>query len=161
MRNISKYTRYSAVRKLIQHKSVGQTRIQFLNENGEISTINGCFMAVACCLGPNTSKDIHLAPKAVIGDGILHVFAMRKKSRVKTIVSFLRAMQGTHLDDREVNVDDGRQRMVVIKTKNCTITTEKIGRDVSNLCVDGEISQIPASHTLVIGVSEKFVPFYS
>ena len=108
-----------------------------------------------------TTHPVHLAPKAVIGDGILHVFAMRKKSRVKTIVSFLRAMQGTHLDDREVNVDDGRQRMVVIKTKNCTITTEKIGRDVSNLCVDGEISQIPASHTLVIGVSERFVPFYS
>jgi len=152
---------YSSIRKLLQHKSLGQTKIEYKDLNGNDRTIQGSFMCVACCLGPNTSKDINLAPNAKIGDGILHILVVRKKSRLKIIAMFLRATQGTHLDNRMVNCDDGKQRVVAIKASHCVITTDKVGSDSSNLCVDGEIDEIPASHRMEVSVSRKFVPFYS
>lgn len=119
---------FSAVTKLVQHRSLGYTRLEY-EDIDEVTgapitrVTEGQFMAVCCAMGPNVSKEISLVPDAKIGDGTLHIFILRKKSRLKTVVSFLKAMGGTHLHNRPVNRDDGRQRVVVIKTKRASIST--------------------------------------
>ena len=146
---------YAAIKELLKHKGLGQLRIEYTDLQNNQKTIEGNFVLVAITLGPNVSPEINLMPKAKIGDDILHVFLLRKGYRIQTILGFIKATMGIHLNNTIEGDHD--QNTVSIKAKKLKVTT--MNEKKTNVCIDGEIESMVGRYSYEMGVSERGVLF--
>ena len=113
---------YAAVRELLKHQSLGKVNFEYTDLNDEKKTISGTFMLVAVCVGPNVSSEIKLMPEAKMCDKTLHIFILKKKNRLRTIISFIRAMNGSHLDGVKAGEFNDNDAIMSIKAKSIKVT---------------------------------------
>merc|ERR1712080_774367 len=98
---------------------------------------------------------------AKVGDGDLHMFLLRKKSRFRTIKCFIQAMSGSHLKGIKENTDDGKQPLILLRGKSVEVQYEQDKKKAKKqmLCTDGEIKEIPDNFQFSMNVTNNKIPF--
>lgn len=152
----------SAAIELLKHKSLGEIQITYTDLNHKTHQLTGTFMLLAITLGPNISPDLKLMPTAKLGDDILHIFILKKSTRFVTILKFIQAMIGKHLDSIKIgDYDDASQNVIHLKAKSIQIVDKNSdSTNLTNFCIDGEIEKMNCAYSYKIGISDRRIAFY-
>ena len=88
------------------------TLIAFKNQKINIKIdryeINTHITLLAVANGKYYGGGMRIAPKAIIDDGILDIYLIKKMNKIKLLAFFPRLIRGTHEGIKEVYIDEGK-----------------------------------------------------